>query len=51
MKKGILFLGIPKITFCQSSASCLVATHHWDMVKSAIADNAWRFSAFVDEVS
>ncbi|WP_313803000.1 hypothetical protein, partial [Sphingobium sp.] len=24
---------------------CLVATHHWNMVKSAIADHAWRFSA------
>ncbi|WP_310227696.1 hypothetical protein [Sphingobium xenophagum] len=32
-------------------ASCLVATHHWDMVNNAIADHAWRFAALVDEVS
>lgn len=31
--------------------SCLVAIHHWDMVKSAIADHAWRFAALADEVS
>jgi hypothetical protein len=31
--------------------SCLVATHHWDMVSIAISDHAWRFAALVDEVS
>ncbi|NLR73498.1 hypothetical protein HGI47_21855 [Novosphingobium sp. ERN07] len=31
--------------------NCLVATHHWDMASSVIADHAWRFVALVDEVS
>jgi len=42
---------IPMTHFCQSSGRCLVAIHHWDMVKSAIADHAWRFAALADEVS
>jgi hypothetical protein len=33
-----------------SQPSCLVAEQHWDQVRWAIAENAWRFTAVSDEV-